>query len=261
MAYSTSKTALHSDGSFSTEYVHVEDIEEDGTYVCMLRYLSPETTYYYAAYAELDGIYRFSDIKSFTTQKFVPESVDLGLSVKWAACNVGASSPEEYGGYYAWGETEKKSDYSWSTYKWCNGSDDSMTKYCTNSDYGTVDNKTVLDPEDDVAHIKWGGSWRMPTLNEIKELLNECTWEWTSLNGVNGQLVIGSNGNSIFLPAAGIRYGTELGFRGSDGGYWSATLGGINSDRAYGLSFHDGGSYLISLWYRDYGHTVRPVTE
>ena len=96
------------------------------------------------------------------------EYVDLGLpsGLKWATCNVGASSPEVYGGYYAWGETEEKSSYSWSTYKWCNGSYDTMTKYCTSSSYGTVDNKTTLDPQDDVAHVKWGGRWRMPTLEE-----------------------------------------------------------------------------------------------
>lgn len=87
------------------------------------------------------------------------EAIDLGLpsGLKWASCNVGASSPEEYGGYFAWGEIEEKSDYSWDTYKWCKGSSESMTKYCTNSNYGTVDNKTILDPEDDVAHVKWGG--------------------------------------------------------------------------------------------------------
>ena len=87
------------------------------------------------------------------------EYVDLGFpsGLKWATCNVGANNPWEYGGYYAWGETEEKSNYDWSTYKWCNGSKDTMTKYCTDSSYGTVDNKTVLEPEDDVAHVKWGG--------------------------------------------------------------------------------------------------------
>ena len=91
------------------------------------------------------------------------EAVDLGLSVKWASCNVGATTPEDCGDYYAWGEIEEKENYDWSTYKWCNGSYDTQTKYCTNSSYGTVDNKTTLDLEDDVAHVKWGGSWRMPT--------------------------------------------------------------------------------------------------
>ncbi len=190
------------------------------------------------------------------------QAVDLGLSVKWATCNVGASSPEEYGGYYAWGETEEKSDYSWGdTYKWCNGSMNSMTKYCTNSNYGTVDNKTVLDLEDDVAHVKWGGSWRMPTLDEIQELVNKCTWKWTSLNGVNGQLVTGPNGNSIFLPAAGYRRVTDLLYRGTCGSYWSATLSEYYTYCACNLVVDDGYGYWYNNWDRGCGHTVRPVTE
>ena len=129
------------------------------------------------------------------------EYVDLGLSVKWATCNMGASSPEEYGDYYAWGETETKSTYDWNTYKWCKGSENTLTKYCTDSDYGTVDNKTVLDPEDDVAHVKWGGNWRMPTDAEIEELRENCIWKWTTQNGKNGYKVTSKkNGNSIFLP-------------------------------------------------------------
>ena len=190
------------------------------------------------------------------------EYVDLGLpsGLKWATCNVGANNPWEYGGYYAWGETEEKSNYSWSTYKWCNGSYDSLTKYCTSSSYGTVDNKTVLDPEDDVAHVKWGGSWRMPTKAELDELRNNCTWNWTTLNGVNGYTVTGPNGNSIFLPAAGYRYGTEVNSRGSYGYYWSSSL----------LSDHSYGAHLLgfSSGYHDWsyggrcnGLSVRPVSE
>ena len=130
------------------------------------------------------------------------EAIDLGLpsGIKWASYNVGATVPEEYGGYYAWGETEEKSNYEWSTYKYCNGSYTSLTKYCTSSSYGTVDNKTILEPEDDVAHVKWGGSWRMSTLDEIKELDNNGTWTWSTLNGVNGYRVTGPNGNSIIPP-------------------------------------------------------------
>ena len=188
--------------------------------------------------------------------------VDLGLpsGLKWATCNVGASSPEEYGGYYAWGETEEKDDYSWSTYKWCNGTDDSMTKYCTKASYGTVDNKILLDPEDDVAHVKWGGSWRMPTKAEQDELRNNCTWTWTTLNGVNGYEVTGPNGNSIFLPAAGCRYGTDVGSRGESGGYWSSSLSSIYSYYAYNLHFVDS-YYYWSHHPRYYGQSVRPVSE
>lgn len=191
-------------------------------------------------------------------------AVDLGLSVKWACCNVGAKKPEEYGGYYAWGETEEKSDYSRGTYKWYkyDGCDYSITKYCTDSDYGRVDNKTVLDPEDDVAHVKWGGSWRMPTLEEQRELLNECTWKWTELNGINGYRFTGPNGNSIFLPAAGYRDGTRLYSRGTGGYYWPSSLYVYSTCYyAYSLHFDAGGRSSGSRGYRDYGRSVRPVCE
>ena len=190
------------------------------------------------------------------------EYVDLGLpsGIKWATCNVGATKPEEYGGYYAWGEIKEKNDYSWSTYKWCNGSSKTMTKYCTNSSRGTVDNKTVLDPEDDVAHVKWGGSWRMPTRAELDELCNNCTWTWTTQNGVKGYKVTSkTNASSIFLPAAGSRYGSDLNGSGSDGGYWSSSLGEDGSYFAYYLYFYSG--YYGWDYDRRYGRSVRPVCE
>ena len=189
------------------------------------------------------------------------EYVNLGLSVKWATCNVGASKPEEYGGYYAWGEPEEKSNYDWSTYKWCNGSYDSQTKYCTDSYYGTVDNNTTLDPEDDVAHVKWGGTWRMPTFDEQKELLNNCTWKWTTQNGVNGYKVTGPNGNSIFLPAAGYRYGTVLSNSGIYGNYWSCSLDEGSSNNAYYLNFKSSVYFDWFNSYRYYGLSVRPVSK
>ena len=187
-------------------------------------------------------------------------AVDLGLpsGLKWACCNVGATTPEEYGGYYAWGETEGKGDYDWDTYKYCNGSHNSMTKYCTSSSYGTVDNKTTLEPADDVATVKWGGSWRMPTTDEQQELKNNCTWTWTTLNGVNGYRVTGPNGNSIFLPAAGYRYGTEVYFRGSSGLYWSSSLDSSGTFFACYLSVSSS-FYGWSYVSRYIGHTVRPV--
>ena len=214
------------------------------------------------SYEEIDSIVTYN----YNEEPGVPvtppstspyEAVDLGLSVKWATFNVGATKPEEYGGYYAWGETEEKEDYSLSTYKWCNGSYDTMTKYCTNSSYGTVDNKTVLDLEDDVAHVKWGGDWRMPTKAELDELCNNCTWEWTALNGVNGYKVTGPNGNNIFLPAAGYRYGTYVYYRGNSGYYWS---GSLSSGYACGLNFSDG-SFDWNYYDRCFGLFVRPVSE
>ena len=196
----------------------------------------------------------------------LPESlaaIDLGLpsGLKWATMNVGASKPEEYGDYFAWGETEPKSNYSWSTYKWCNGSYNSLTKYNTSSSYGTVDNKTVLDPEDDAAHVNWGGSWRMPTDEEWTELIDNCTWTWTTENGVNGRLVTSNtNGNSIFLPAAGYRNGTYLFLAGSDGYYWSSSLNPGGPYGAYNVYFGSGdvGRYGGSRYY---GQSVRPVSE
>lgn len=179
-------------------------------------------------------------------------AVDLGLSVKWAVCNVGASKPEEYGGYYAWGETEEKENYSWETYKWCNGTETSITKYCTNSYSGVVDNKTTLDLEDDVAHVKWGGTWRMPTQKEFQELYDKCTRTFTTRYGIAGYTFCSENGNSIFIPYAGYRHDIFFGGRGSDIDSWSATL---SESSVY--AYHNGSSNQ----HRYYGCTVRPVCE
>ena len=188
------------------------------------------------------------------------EWVDLGLpsGTLWATCNLGANSPEEYGDYFAWGETEPKDVYNWSTYKWCNGSIGTFTKYCTNSSCGTVDNKTELDPKDDAAYVNWGENWRMPTKDQLEELLTECTWTWTTQNGVNGRLVIGPNGNSLFLPAAGARYDDSFLIAGSWGDYWSRTLYSSNPDGAYGVLFDSGGVYWGRSPRYD-GFTVRAV--
>ena len=187
-------------------------------------------------------------------------AVDLGLpsGTLWAPCNVGATKPWEYGGYYAWGETKEKNVYDWSIYKWCNGSKTTLTKYCTDSNYGTVDGKTVLAPEDDVANMKWDG-WRMPTREELDELLNECTYEWTTLNGVNGRKLTGPNGNSIFLPAAGYYWDDNLHNAGNSGYYWSSTQDPSASYGAFRLLFRSGDEYWISTIDRFYGLTVRPV--
>ena len=189
-------------------------------------------------------------------------AVDLGLpsGTLWADRNVGADSPEDYGDYFAWGETSTKSTYNWSTYKWCRGSYDTMTKYCTKSSYGTVDNKTVLDLEDDAAYVNMGTEWRMPTYDEQKELYSQCTWTWTTQNGTKGYKVTGPNGKSIFLPAAGYRNDSGLYRAGSDGSYWSTSLHGpylawslyINSDS---YNTHTSGKR------RNYGHTVRAVAR
>ena len=160
------------------------------------------------------------------------EYVDLGLSAKWATYNVGATKPEEYGEYYAWGETESKSDYSWLTYKYRISGDTydnvKFNKYVSYSSSGIVDNKVLLDNVDDVAYVKWGGSWHIPTVVEMVELYDNCTWTWTTQNGINGYLitskVIGYTDCSIFLPAAGFRNDTLLNDAGGKGKYWSRNL-------------------------------------
>ena len=184
--------------------------------------------------------------------------VDLGLSVKWATMNVGADSPEDYGDYFAWGETQPKDVYNWDTYKWYDGNSGTQTKYCTDSDYGTVDNKTILELSDDAANANWGGSWRMPTKEDQEELYTQCSWTWGQKNGVSGYTVTGPNGNSIFLPAAGFRYTSHLSKAGSSGFYWSSSLATGLSNNAFDLSF--GSSIVVSdCYYRDYGRSVRPV--
>jgi hypothetical protein len=192
------------------------------------------------------------------------EYVDLGLpsGLKWATCNVGATTPEEYGDYFAWGEVEPKTTYDWSTYKYGTNYDQ-LTKYCSNSSYGKdgfVDNKTVLDPEDDAATANWGGAWRMPTKAEQDELRNNCTWIWTTQNGVNGYKVTGPNGNSIFLPAAGYLVGGALNLAGSGGYYWSSSLYTDGPSGAYYVYFSSGG---VDWYYgnRYYGFSVRPVCK
>ena len=211
----------------------------------------------YAAIAAMQGMLSGGGIT------VTGEAIDLGLSVKWASCNVGATQPWEYGGYYAWGETEEKSYYGWNTYKYYQPHYDLLTKYCTSSSKGTVDNKRTLEPTDDVATVKWGGAWRMPTLDEIKELTDNCKWIWTTLNGVNGCRVTGPNGNSIFLPAAGRSYGTaDPTMEGMSGYYWSKSIN--DDDKAYHLGILNNiyGNSLLFSWSsfgRPAGHSVRPV--
>ena len=203
------------------------------------------------------------------------EYVDLGLSVKWATKNLGASKPSDYGNYYTWGETEPKAEYTWATYKWMQtGQSDwkHITKY-TIADGKTEgiwydaggnfvgDNKTTLEAADDAATRKLGSPWRMPTLVEIRELLdaNNCTWTWTTQDGKNGYEVKSkTNGNSIFLPAAGYRGGSALYYAGSGGYFWSCSLDAARSYCARNLGFDSG----ARGWYhnpRFYGFSVRPV--
>ena len=179
-----------------------------------------------------------------------PHLIDLGLpsGTKWACCNIGASSPEQYGGYYAWGETEEKNRYAWSTYIHCDGS--SSTCHHIGDD--------IAGTEYDVAHVKWGGSWRMPSVDQIRELLDNCTRTWTQQNGVNGTLVTGPNGKTVFLPAAGYRWDDDL-FGGGEGGhYWSSSLTPSYEYGASSLRF-DSYYWYWYYYYRFNGFSVRAV--
>ena len=192
------------------------------------------------------------------------EWVDLGLpsGLLWATCNLGASSPEEYGDYYAWGETTTKEVYDWSTYKYCTvdaeGGFPMLTKYNTSSDYGTPDNLTTLEAMDDAAAQKLGSGARMPTKVEWEELINNTIAEWTTQNGVNGRKFTASNGKSLFLPAAGYRWDGELYYAGSSGVYRSSSLYESYPNYAWNFYSHSVGQD------RDYssryeGQSVRPV--
>lgn len=204
------------------------------------------------------------DFRPATGEKNGHTWVNLGLpsGLKWASCNVGATTPEGYGDYFGWGETETKADYSWATYKHANGAYYKLTKYCTNASYGDngfTDDKTTIEPEDDAATANWGEEWHIPTDAEWKELRTQCTWTWTTQNGVNGyQVTSTTNGNSIFLPAAGYRYGTGLDLADSYGLYWSSSLSTDGPSGAWYLRF-------ASDFQRRYGSnrysgfSVRPV--
>ena len=189
--------------------------------------------------------------------------VDLGLpsGLLWATCNVGANSPEEYGDYFAWGETQPKEVYNWSTYKYCMGSYNTWTKYCSSSNYGYngfADNLTILLPEDDAATANWGNEWRMPTKEEWQELYNNTTITWIQQNGVNGRLFTASNGNSLFLPAAGCRWDSDLLLVGSGGYYWSSLLYTCDPSSVWCFVFYSY-SCIVDDGYRGYGRSVRAV--
>ena len=193
--------------------------------------------------------------------------VDLGLpsGLLWATCNVGANRPEDYGDYFAWGETEPKDTYNWSTYQYANGTSDSdpqLTKYCVNSDFGYngfTDNLTTLLPEDDAATANWGGDWRIPTQAEFQELVDNTTVTWTTRNGVNGRLFTAANGNSIFMPAAGYYNGSSLSNQGNYGATWLSSLNTNNSRFAWYINISSTTNYMGNNGRRYYGLTVRPV--
>ena len=250
------------DGDHTTEETGI------GSFSSTLDGLNPSTTYFVRAYAVSDYGLAYGNELSFTTEAGGSGGdhgyVDLGLpsGLLWATCNVGAETAEEYGDYFAWGETQPKDYYYWSTYQYCNGSSSTLTKYCNNSSNGYngyTDNLTTLLPEDDAATANWGSDWRMPTNEEWQELYNNTTVTWTTRNGVDGRLFTASNGNSLFLPAAGFRNGSYLAGAGGNGDYWSSSLNATGyPSRALGFDFGSGSCGMYN-YDRNYGLSVRAV--
>lgn len=187
------------------------------------------------------------------------DAVDLGLSVKWAAQNVGADSPSEVGTFFAWGETRIAKDriFSWDEYKW--GKENAITKYCKESEYGTMDSKGILEKSDDAAYVIWGADWRMPSVEEWEELISECEWEWDEVDGQYGYMVYGTNGNSIFLPAAGTSDEGNVVELGVVGYYWANSLFSGDSNHANFLHYRNGKKTLEYKGPRYKGMSVRPV--
>ena len=192
------------------------------------------------------------------------EFVDLGLpsGTLWATCNVGADTPEDYGDYFAWGESEIKAVYKFVTYKFGNSIDSTLTKYCNNPYYGYngfSDTLTVLQKDDDVVSIQWGDEWRLPTKKEWEELYQNTNVTWTTQNGVNGRLLTAANGNSLFLPAGGYRGGKCFWKVGSGGYYWSSSLYNDFPYSAYFFGFNYSDYYGWSSTNRYLGQSVRAV--
>lgn len=240
---------------------HLSTVNWNESFVCSLTGLQPLTNYYVCAYA-LHGLdYYYGDIICFTTDLFGGVSgnyngydyVDLGLpsGTLWATCNVGANIHSGFGDYYAWGEIQPKTTYNWNTYKYCHGSHDQLTKYCHNSDYGYQgyrDNLYILEPEDDAATVQWGNGWRTPTKEEWEELYRNTTSFWTTQNGNNGVRFMASNGNWLFIPAAGYRYNSELhNTNNTYISYWTNRL-----DRGVNMYMSSPGAAFCYVNYQSY---------
>ncbi len=192
------------------------------------------------------------------------EYVDLGLpsGTLWATCNIGATNPEDYGDYFAWGELEPKVDYTWENYKYGNAKD-SLTKYCNDSSKGLngfIDNLIELVPADDAAAILWGGAWKMPTRTDIRELLDYCQWSWTIRNNVQGYEIKGLNENILFLPAAGLFRDGKLRYDQEYGYYWSSSNHSAGPEFATNITFADEAMHTDGF-LRYGGMQIRPTCK
>jgi hypothetical protein len=231
---------------------------EDDEFICRIEGLTPNTTYYYASFTEAGGVYVFSTIKSFTTERYFPSgAVDLGLSVKWASCNLGAESPEESGGYYAWGETKEKEEYSWATYRYFESDGNEFI----NEEEMVFIGNNISGTAYDAAHVNLGNGWRMPTQKEVQELIEKCTVEIIRHNDVEGRMITGPNGNSIFLPITAV-YKVNSFHKDRCGEYWTGTYNAEAKTQAYALTFNQYSSNINDgslLRYK--GGCIRPVIE
>lgn len=243
---------------------HVAAGTGTGAFTAMMNGLEVGTTYHVRAYATNEVGTAYGLDREFTTlEECDCDYVDLGLpsGTLWATCNVGANSPEEYGDYFAWGETEPKALYSWSNYKYCTGLDFTMTKYCNIPLFGNngfTDNLTTLEPVDDAATVNWGDEWRTPTYDEWVELYDYCVSVWTIRNNVKGLLFTAPNGNTIFLPAAGYRRDERD--TQDRGYYWSNQLHPDYQNTA--RQFYFCSEYHEMNYYERFcGQTVRPVRK
>ena len=240
----------------TVEDSHLSTSNWSEPYTCIITGLEPYTRYHVRAYALCGLEYYYGDDKSFNTDH---DYVDLGLpsGTLWATCNVGVDT--RYGDYFAWGETHTKDCYDWSTYRYCMGSNNTLTKYCRDSRYGYngfTDDLTILEPSDDAATANWGSGWCMPTADQWRELHQNTTNTWTNQNGVYGSLFTASNGNSLFLPAPAYQWDPIFYHGRYYGEYWSSSL---DTDHAVNFYIDSDSRIIMSHEYRCVGNSVRAV--
>lgn len=245
-----------------------DGIEGGTRFIAQVSDLLVSTTYYYKAFIN-GNLYLEGEVRQFTTKPFEFAAVDLGLNVKWANANLGAGAPYEFGDYYAWGELETKADYTWETYKF--GTKSNLTKYYNRGGSGVMDfDMTILEASDDVAHAKLGGNWRIPSEEEMGNLIDTrkipayYRWEWISVGGHDGWKVTHlSSGNSIFFPGANARNGSGLYYGEDDarGFYWTSSVHLMDQWTAWSFTFYYGGAGFAWNDERYLGLSIRPVTD